>query len=124
MSAEIIDLVASGVVAVPKTVRLPSGDYRLPGDIPAPLYVLILEAQERGEDDPEVARRLYEELLAAFRIYHPDLDRLPLGLNEMTSVIGAVYASGASRAQAADDDAVPPPTPAKSRRRNSSRSST
>lgn len=123
MSQEIIDLDAAGVLAAPKRIRLHGRVYTLPGDIPAALYVRIQQIATDPEavTESSAAMALAEELLAAFRVYQPDLDRLPLGVAEMVSLVGAVY-RGAVPVTVETDDAGPendaaPPTRATRKRK-------
>ena len=89
---KIIDLDAAGVIAVPKTVRIAGVEYRLPGDIPATLYALLLELQASPDaETPELVGALLDEMLAAFQVFQPEMTRLPLGIRELTGAIGVIY---------------------------------
>lgn len=125
MSQEITDLDASGVLAAPKRIRLHGVEYTLPGDVPAPLYVQLIGAADRP-DDKDLTKDIYREVLALFRVYQPDLESVPLGLNEMTRVIGVIYSGQAVVTDGGDEEG---PTTrkrssTKTRARSRSRSST
>ena len=91
MAQRLIDLDKAGVLSESIAVRLRGTDYELPGDIPAPLFVRVQQVASSGEPDEEIALALANELLSLFQTYQPKMERLPLGLNEMVSVIGYVY---------------------------------
>lgn len=92
MSQRIIDVDAAGILTEPVQVRIRGDVFTLPGDVPAPLYAkLILVSGQGGDAGQETAADLYDELLTVFRQHQPDLARLPLGLNEMTTVVGYIY---------------------------------
>lgn len=122
MPAELIDLDATGVVAAPIQIKLHGTTYQLPGDIPATLYVRMVAAASMGDAaDSGTATALHDELLAAFQLYQPDVDSLPLGLNEMVRVVNVIYSS--QRDSDGDGDDTPPTNPAKTktaRRRSTS----
>lgn len=128
MSQEIIDLDASGVIATPKTIRLHGRTYDLPGDIPATLYVKLQQVVRTGLGDGPGARQIEEDLhneaLALFNVYQPDLDRLPLGLNELVRAITYVYSTARTADQAAAGEGDVDPTPPAKKPRSRSRSST
>lgn len=122
MPQEIIDLDASGVIAEPKQVKLHGVIYKLPGDVPAPLYVQLMGAADRG-DDPQLSIDVYGEILELFRVYQPTLERLPLGLNEMTAAVGAIYRGQAEDGTVGGGDEEGPTKPrASTRKKASSRS--
>lgn len=114
MSQQIIDLDAAGVVALPKVVRLRGTEYKLPGDVPATLYVRMTAAAIADDADELTTTYLHDELLAAFQAYQPELTSLPIGLTEMVRVVNFVYGGGAEAAAeeaAAEAQADPTPTP-------------
>jgi hypothetical protein len=122
LSHVLINLDDSGVTAAPIDVLIHGQTYTLPGDIPAPTYAKLLAIQdqarqslEAGDDATEANRStnlaMADELLELFRVYQPDLARLPLGVNEMVAAIGFIY-SPASRG--AEGNAGPK-TPTRSR---------
>lgn len=101
MSQRIIDVDAAGILTPPIKAKIGGEVYTLPGDIPAPLYAQLIATQTDGVDaGPGNTRRLYDELLVMFREHQPDLERLPIGIREMTNVIGFIYGSHP------DDDAA------------------
>ncbi len=110
MGSRFTNLDESGVLEAPRTVRIRGTDYQLPGDIPAALFVRVQAVASAGEDaTPEQAEAVYAELLGVFRDYQPDLERLPLGLNEMVLAIGIIYGEGDE--DGADGAAPPTGTP-------------
>ena len=115
MAQKLIDLDKAGILSEPVTVVMRGKKYKLPGDIPAPVFVRIQQVASAGEPDEVVAMSLVEELLALFQQYQPTMERLPLGLNEMVAVIGYVYSNldaDAEDAEVSDEDkAVVDPTP-------------
>lgn len=88
-----IDL--SSVLKPPKVVTIRGKDYRLPGDIPIELVALM--DTDVPEDDEQAAQRrgqqVIDEIDALFRVYQPDLERLPLGMEEAVEALGVIYAA-------------------------------
>lgn len=95
---EIIDL--DSVLGKPKVVQLDGKRYKLPADLPAPLF-LKLAAGSADDFSAETVRELYEDVLALFRVHQPDMDDLPVGMVQMYTIIPRVYMGS--------DDADPPP---------------
>jgi hypothetical protein len=126
MSQEITDLDASGVIHAAKKVRLHGEVYTLPGDIPAPLFVQLMAfAENPGLED---AAALYREILALFRVHQPELETIPLGLNELTHAVGFIYNGAAVTGDDGDEEGPTPPKPSSKKKtaagRSRSRSST
>lgn len=92
-------------------VKLGGVVYELPPDLPVELYLWLLKA---NDGDPEVinmpereqTERLYGEVLELFRYKQPDLERLPIRLSQLVTLIARVYGPGSS-----DDDQVDAPPP-------------
>lgn len=111
-----IDL--SSVLKPPKVVEIRGTDYRLPGDIPIELVALM---DTDAPDDPQEAQRRGQQVLteikALFRVYQPDLERLPLGIEEAVDALGVIYAA---ETEEGADEADPTPqtagTPSSSRK--------
>jgi hypothetical protein len=106
------DLNALGIIPDPRMVKVDGVEYLLPGDIPATLMMRFLATFQGAQDalelaqDPdatdearekvgmaqlEQAQDLHDELLAAFQVHQPDLERLPFGAQHMVAVVNAVY---------------------------------
>jgi hypothetical protein len=100
------NIIELGFLVEPKQVRLiPDGPiYRLPPDVPVPL-MLRLEHHADGEVTAEFVQDLYDEILELFRVYQPDLDRLPIGLTQLLTFVRTVYA--------AEEPEPDPPAPPK-----------
>jgi hypothetical protein len=106
-----IDL--SSVLKPPKVVEIRGEDYKLPGDIPIELVALI-EADEPEGEKEKVAlyHQLSEEVGALFRVYQPDLERMPLGLEEAVRALGLIYQT----AEESEDEAGADPTQANAKK--------
>lgn len=98
MSQKIIDLDA--LVGPPLKVRLNERVYKLPPDLPAPLFLKISSYADSGLDEAEMAADLYDELVELFRVHQPDLEELPIGIAQMVAAIPTIYQDGASEAPA------------------------
>lgn len=97
----IIDI---GFLVEPRQVRLVEGGtvYKLPPDVPVPL-MLALEHYADAEITTDLVEDLYGQVLALFQVYQPDLDRVPIGLTQLMTLVRRVYA--------AEEEEVPPPKP-------------
>jgi hypothetical protein len=89
-------------------VKLRGEIYELPPDLPAELYLWIQKLNAKDPDaldmpESEMVGKLYEEVLDLFRYKRPDLERLPIRLAELVTIIGRVYGEDT------EDDAAPPP---------------
>lgn len=91
-------------------VKLRGVEYELPPDLPVELYLWIQklnagdsEALEMPED--EMVSKLYGEVLELFRYKRPELERLPLRLAELVTIVGRVYGETGED----EDEPVPPP---------------
>lgn len=93
MPTKIIDL--STVLGKPLEVRFaPDGPvYKVPADIPVPLYLKVQEFAQLGDEADEEAavRELYAELLALFRVYQPELDSLPVSIGQLVEAIPRIF---------------------------------
>ena len=116
MTQRIVDLDA--LAGPPRQVKLGGELWSLPADIPAPLYVKLLhigELSERNEDPSSLdLTDLYDRMLALFQVHHPDVDELPIGLQQLMEAIGALYGDGG-------DEEAAPPTPAKAKPRTTAK---
>ena len=101
------------LVGKPIKVRLGGEVYKLPADIPAPLFLRITSFADSDDSDAEIASTMYEELLALFQVHQPDLKRLTIGLAQLTAVIPQVYGG----------EGEEPDRPTKPKRKPSTRSS-
>ena len=94
--ATVIDLDA--LAPEPKRVKLAGKEYLLPGDVPVAdmlaFEALAQRAEEEQIDDTEAGRMLYDAVLAIFRVHHPDLERLPMGMDQLVGFVPAVYGEG------------------------------
>lgn len=68
------------------------GEYVLPGDMPIELAVRL---DAMGDQEGQAARgalqALYGEVLALFQVHQPQLERLPIGVTELVSVLTQLY---------------------------------
>ena len=90
--AQIIDLDA--LVGPPKKVRLAGEVYKLPADLPAPLFLKISTYADSEMSEAEMAEDLYEELLELFRVHQPDVESLPIGIAQMVLAVPQIYQGG------------------------------
>ncbi len=86
------------------TVKLGGKSYRLPGDIPTPLFLRIQQATGSLGTDDDGITALADAILDLFRTRDPSLTELPLGLTQMVTLFSTVYGV---QAEGEDDD---PPT--------------
>lgn len=109
MPATITDLSDLAGVGPPKQVRLVEGGqvYKLPADVPSPLYLKLVEFQNRKDEElddageQEIVAELYEEVLELFRVHQPSLERLPIGLTSLIRLVPAIYGKADEEAAAA-----------------------
>jgi hypothetical protein len=104
--ARIIDL---DLIAPPDIlVRCQGVEYPLPGDVPIPDWLGIVEAAERFEtsDDPDATGDLYDRVLHLFQVRNPDLGELPIGIRQVVALIFGLYGT---EPEPVEEDAVPPP---------------
>ena len=90
--ANIIDLDA--LVGPPKKVRLAGEIYKLPADLPAPLFLKISTYADSELSEAEMAEDLSEELLELFRVHQPDVESLPIGIAQMVLAVPQIYQGG------------------------------
>lgn len=90
-SQKIIDL--SDFVDEPKQIRFENGGevYKLPADIPVPLYIRLTTLQDEELDEQEATQEIYHELLDLFRIHQPDMEKLPVGMGQLLAIVPRVY---------------------------------
>lgn len=122
MAQKIIDLDA----AMPEDVGVRMGGevYPLPGDIAIPDY-LELERLLNAVDNPEELeegeeapfKQLYDFVLELFQIRTPDLEKLPIGAQQLGSLVVQLY-SGAAAAD--EEESAPPQRPARNGTRSTS----
>lgn len=108
---KIIDL--STVVGPPLKVRLQADGpvYKLPADLPVPLYLKVSAYGDAEMDEAEMAEDLYAELLELFQVHQPDLDELPIGMVALITAIPRIYGGG----EPAEDEGGAPPSRAGTR---------
>ena len=114
MSTQIVDLDA--LLGDDKRVKLGGKTYTLPADLPVELYLKINRAAKEGMDDALMVETLYDEVLDLFRYKAPDLDALPLSMNQLVGAIGAIYGDKP------DDESEEDPTTPKTRGASSGKS--
>lgn len=92
--SRLIDLDA--VVGSPIRVKLRGEEYKLPPDLPAPTMLLFMEfedrvaaAEKKGDDSAinEALRDAYEEVLGLFQVYQPELETLPISMEQITILV-------------------------------------
>jgi hypothetical protein len=131
MSQKIVDLDAA--LGEPIRVKLKGTIYKLPPDLPVELWLALGETDDdtAGEDAAELTpaqkaeamrvevEDLYTMILDLFREHQPTLEKLPIGMGQLVTLIGNVYG------QKPDQDAAEgkaPRTTARRGRQTSSRS--
>jgi hypothetical protein len=71
--------------------------YRLPGDMPMPLFFEIQAFESRtaaGEDESVLLGELRDKLLTLFQVHQPTMKTLPpMGVNQLLKSMGAIYGS-------------------------------
>lgn len=131
MSQKIVDLDAA--LGEPIRVKLKGTIYKLPPDLPVELWLALGETDEPEEDAPELTplqkadamrvevEELYTMILDLFREHQPDLEKLPIGMGQLVTLIGNVYGEKAKSDQGAAEGKAPRAT-ARRGRQTSSRS--
>ncbi len=89
--AEITDL--SDLLGEPRVLRLGPDDYKLPRDCPAEFYLLLLHFAEIDKPGDEEVTRLRDHALELFRVYQPEMERLPAAVSPavLVQLVGRVY---------------------------------
>lgn len=109
-SSTIIDL--DKLVPPSKRVRLDGKTWTLPAEIPVPLYLQMKAAQQRLAENPDAERDIvqetHDECLALFRIHHPQLETLPVGLVQLFKIIPTIYPEMGGAPE--EEEADPNPT--------------
>jgi len=117
MAEPLVDVDLDALAPAAKRTRLAGKIYKLPGDMPFPLFLRIqnYEARvEKGEDETTLLSELHDELLALFQVHQPTLKKLPeIGVLTLLQSLGAIYGGGAAVA--------PDPTPNRAARRQKKR---
>jgi hypothetical protein len=116
-SVTIVDLDAA--LAEPKQVKLGGKVWKLPAQVPVPLYLRAKQrAKELAEDpdaDVDQLEEVHREVLALFQVYQPDLEAVPCGIFQLFGLIERVYGGGqqepgeAKRTAARTGSKKPPP---------------
>jgi hypothetical protein len=98
--AELADVDLDALAPRPKKVKLGGKLYKLPGDMPMPLFLRIQafgQRTEQGEDETVLLSELHEELLGLFKVHQPALKALPeIGVLTLLQSLGAIYGGGAA----------------------------
>lgn len=103
MSDDIVDL---DLLFGTRQVKLGGKVWKLPADIPVPLMLKIKHLADQTVDDALI-QEFYDDALGLFRMHHPDLESLPIGVTQLLALIPAVY----NPKRPAEGDADPPPSP-------------
>lgn len=108
--ARFIDL--DDIVPEAIIIRVGGEEWKLPGDIPVPLYLELerLWSEAGGEDGDAAtaaASRMTEILLGLFRREHPDMTELPVGARGLMHLVFR-YLNADVVGQEADAPARPP----------------
>lgn len=97
--AEPVDVDLDALAPLPKRVKLSGRVYKLPGDMPMPLFLRIQNYEQRiekGESEGLLLGELQDELLSLFQVYTPALKVLPeIGVLTLLQSLGAIYSGGA-----------------------------
>jgi hypothetical protein len=98
MASPLVDVDLDALAPRPKTIKLASKIWKLPGDMPMPLYLRIQAFESRvegGEDETIMLSELHGELLTLFQVHQPTLKALPeIGVLVLLQSIGAIYGGG------------------------------
>src|ERR1700745_540521 len=94
-----IDVDLDALAPKPLRVRLAGDVYKLPGDLKVPLMLKLKSAEGRPFDGDYVGG-LYGDVLGLFQVHQPELEDIPIGLQQLVRAIPALYL------QAAVDDAT------------------
>lgn len=104
MTDSTVDVDLDALAPVAKRVRLGGKVYRLPGDMPMPLFMRIQGYEQRtaaGEDETILLGELSGELLTLFQVYQPALKTLPdMGVVQLLASLGAIYGGAVGEAPA------------------------
>jgi hypothetical protein len=113
MPEPLADVDLDALVPRIKTAKLNGKLYRLPYDMPMPLFMKLQGFEnraEKGEDEIVMLAEVQAELLALFQVHQPTMKTLPpMGVQQLLLSLGAIYGGAVGEA--------PPPTPQKPRPR-------
>lgn len=113
-----VDVDLDALAPAPKRVRLAGMVWRLPGDMPMPLFMRTQGYEARvaaGEDEAGMLLELQGEILELFRVHQPKLTKLPqIGLVQLLRALGQIYGGGPA-------GEAPPPNRAARRKRTTTR---
>jgi hypothetical protein len=102
MATPLVDVDLDALAPAAKRVRLGGKVYRLPGDMPMPLFLRIQNYEQRaekGEDETVMLAELQGELLTLFQVHQPTLKALPdIGVLVLLASLGAIYGGAAGEA--------------------------
>ena len=68
-------------------------------------------AEDAAVEDEDAGRRLYEEVLALFKVFQPELTEIPLEPGQLTQFVPAVYGAGEEAAAAPEGAEGATPSP-------------
>lgn len=93
--ADLVDVDLDALAPAAKKVRLGGKVWKLPGDMPMPLFLRIQAYEQRvaaGVDETVLLDELHSELLGLFQVYQPTLKALPeIGVLTLLQALGAIY---------------------------------
>lgn len=122
------------LAADPRDVKLAGKIYLVPGDLPIPTMLRLERYSQRmaelaadtaddagaaQEAQKEAVLSLYEEILALFQVYQPDLTEIPIQMPQLVGIVNRIYGDD----EEAEDPENPTQPPAgKTKKSSKSRS--
>ena len=104
MAEPLVDVDLDALAPLPKRVKLGGKVYKLPGDMPMPLFLRVQNYEQRvekGENENILLAELQDELLALFQVHSPTLKVLPeIGVLVLLQSLGAIYGGAVGEAPA------------------------
>lgn len=104
MPEPLVDVDLDALAPLAKRVKLGGKIYKLPGDMPMPLFLRIQNYEtriENGEGESSLLTELQDELLTLFKVHQPALKVLPeIGVVGLLQSLGAIYGGGAAEGEA------------------------
>lgn len=101
-----IDIDLDALAPPNKRVKLAGKVWQLPGDMPMELFIRTQGYEARvsaGEDEAQMLVELKDEILALFKVNHPELKELPqIGLVQLLRSLGQIYGGQTGEAPAAN----------------------
>ncbi len=105
MPAEkLVDVDLDALAPRPKTVKLDGKVWKLPGDMPLPLFFQLQAYEQRIEEgvtESVLLAEMSDALLSLLKVHQPQLKELPgIGLQTLVAALPAIYSGGAAVGEA------------------------